>query len=75
MVRIPTPFSLRGILVIVAKTELIAKPSVALNEIRAGMFEGKFHKLWGNIRKAEVDYLYEKKETQHLKISQDVTRE
>ena len=60
VVRIPTPSSLRGILVIVAKTELIAKPSVALNEIRAGMFEGKFHKLWGNIRKAEVDYLYDK---------------
>lgn len=59
MVQIPTPSSLRGILVSVAKTELIAKPSVPLNEIRTGMFEGKFHK-WGNFRKAEVDYLYNK---------------
>lgn len=60
VVQIPTPSSLRGILVNVAKTELIAKPSVAINEIRAGMFEGKFHKLWRNFRKAEVDYLYDK---------------
>ena len=60
VVQMPTPSSLQGILVSVAKTELIAKLSVALNEIRAGMFEGKFHKLWGNFRKAEVDYLYDK---------------
>lgn len=46
VVQIPTHSSLRGILVSVAKTELIAKPSVALNDIRTGMFQGKFQKLW-----------------------------
>lgn len=45
-VQIQTHSLLRGILVSVAKTELIAKPSVALNDIRTGMFQGKFHKLW-----------------------------
>ena len=45
-VQIPTHSLLRGILVSVVKTELIAKPSVALNDIRTGMFHGKFHKLW-----------------------------
>ena len=43
-----------------AKTELIARPSVALNKIKAGMFEGKYKELWGDCRKEDVDHLYEK---------------
>lgn len=60
VVQSPTPSSLEDILVSVAKTELIAKPSVAIKEIKAGMFGGKFDKLWGNFRKTEVDQLYDK---------------
>ena len=40
--RIPTPASLENILASVAKTELIAKPSISLSEIKIGMFAGRF---------------------------------
>ncbi|KAJ7385287.1 hypothetical protein OS493_016361 [Desmophyllum pertusum] len=59
VVQNPTPASLGNILVSVAKTELFAKPSVALNEIRSGMFEGMYKKLWGDCRKEDIDDLYD----------------
>lgn len=70
VVQTPTPSSLQDILVSLAKTELIAKPSVAINEIKAGMFRGKLHKLWRNFRKAEVDYLYDKMRLTTSKVLQ-----
>lgn len=60
VVQTPTPSSLQDILLSVAKTELIARPSVALNKIKAGMFEGKYKELWGDCRKEDIDHLYEK---------------
>lgn len=56
VVQTPTPSSLQDILLSVAKTELIARPSMALNEIKAGMFDGKYK----DCRKEDVDHLYEK---------------
>ena len=59
--RIPTPASLENIklLVSVAKTELIAKPSISLSEIKIGMFAGRFKELWQDCRKEDVDDLFD----------------
>ena len=40
--------------------ELVGKPCVAIKEIKAGKFGGKFNKLWGNFCKTKVNYLYDK---------------
>lgn len=50
---------LGNILVSIAKTELFAKLSVALNEIRSRMFQGMYKELWGDCRKEDVDDLYD----------------
>lgn len=60
VVQNPTPASLKQILANVAKTELIAKPSVAINEIRTGMLAGSCKELWGDFRKEDVDELYDR---------------
>ena len=73
MVQTPTPSSLQDILLSVAKTELIARPSVALNEIKAGMFEGKYKELWGDCRKEDVDHLYEKMKLTTSKVLQMIS--
>ena len=60
VVQNPTPASLKQILANVAKTELIAKPSVAINEIRTGMLAGSCKELWGDFRKEDVDELFDR---------------
>ncbi|KAK2550726.1 hypothetical protein P5673_028611 [Acropora cervicornis] len=73
VVQTPTPSSLQDILLSVAKTELIARPSVALNEIKAGMFEGRYKELWGDCRKEDVDHLYKKMKLTTSKVLQMIS--
>ena len=73
VVQTPTPSSLQDILLSVAKTELIARPSVALNEIKAGMFAGKYKELWGDCCKEDVDHLYEKMKLTTSKVLQMIS--
>ena len=73
VVQTPTPSSLQDILLSVAKTKLIARPSVALNEIKAGMFEGKYKELWGDSRKEDVDHLYERMKLTTSKVIQMIS--
>ena len=68
--RIPTPASLESILVSVAKTELLAKPSVSLHEIKIGMFAGRFNELWRDCRKEDVNQLFDEMRLTTSKVLQ-----
>ena len=72
--QIPTPASLENILVVsVAKTELIAKPSISLSEIKIWMFAGRFKELWQDCRK-DVDDLFNKMNLFTSKVLQMIFR-